>query len=236
MTAADRARAINATPMDEETVNRLSREAAHRDLSRHDNISDEAKKYQQMTATEKEEHLDKGGADPYKRELEATRKEIEKTATGASGAKSATELESLKGFDALAGNSDAKRSADKIKEMTGAVAAVRDIFGDNGNPNAPMPALLAALEGLTGGAIGSMKPQKIADTLRQMQTTAKEAGIGFDQMASMSAQMDAQGASLGLTPADTMRLKGSAMAAAKVAWADMVAAKIVWVDTEDDQH
>ena len=216
MTAADRARAINATPMDEETVNRLSREAAHRDLSRHDNISDEAKKYQQMTATEKEEHLDKGGADPYKRELEATRKEIEKTATGASGAKSATELESLKGFDALAGNSDAKRSADKIKEMTGAVAAVRDIFGDNGNPNAPMPALLAALEGLTGGAIGSMKPQKIADTLRQMQTTAKEAGIGFDQMASMSAQMDAQGASLGLTPADTMRLKGSAMAAAKV--------------------
>ena len=216
MTAADRARAINATPMDEETVNRLSREAAHRDLSRHDNTSDAAKKYQQMTATEKEEHLDKGGARPYKDELEATRKEIEKTATGASGAKSATELESLKGFDALAGNSDAKRSADKIKEMSGAVAAIRDIFGDNGNPNAPMPALLAALEGLTGGAIGSMKPQKIADTLRQMQTTAKEAGIGFDQMAAMSAQMDAQGASLGLTPADTMRLKGSAMAAAKV--------------------
>ena len=216
MTAADRVRAINATPMDDETVNRLSREAAHRDLSRNDNISDEAKKYQKMTATEKEEHLDKGGARPYKDELEATRKEIEKTATGASGAKSETEIAELKGFDALAGNADAKRGADKIKEMTGAVAAIRDIFGDNGNPNAPMPALLAALEGLTGGAIGSMKPQKIADTLRQMQTTAKEAGIGFDQMASMSAQMDAQGASLGLTPADTMRLKGSAMAAAKV--------------------
>lgn len=216
LSAADRVKAIHGTAIDDETMLRLSRETAKRDLGDHENKSDDAKKYRELRTDRERDEFVNSKAGDYRKTLDETRKEIEKTATGATGAKSATDLEKMKGFDALAGNTDSSRSADAIKKYTSAVAAVRDIFGDNGNPNAPLPALLAALEGLTGGAVGSMKPQKIASTLRQMQTLAKEAGVGFEQMAAMSSQIDAQGQMMGLTSADTMRLKPAALAAVKV--------------------
>ena len=216
MSAADRARAINQTPLDEETTKRLSREMARRDFEDKNNASDEARTYRGLTTERERDEFVKQNSGKYEQTLENTRKEIEKTATGAAGAMSAGDLDKLQGFDSLASNVDAKRSTEAIKKYTGAVAAIRDIFGDNGNPNAPLPALLAALEGLTGGAVGSMKPQKIEATLRQMQTAAKEAGIGFEQMAAMSTQMDGMSQALGLTPADSMRLKAGTMSAVKV--------------------
>lgn len=216
MSAADRARMINQTPLDEETTRRLSREMARRDFEDKNNASDEARTYRGLGTDRERDEFVNQNAGKYEKTLETTRKEIEKTATGADGAMAAGDLEKLQGFDSLASNVDAKRSAEAIKKYTGAVAAIRDIFGDNGNPNAPLPALLAALEGLTGGAVGSMKPQKIEATLRQMQTAAKEAGIGFEQMAAMSTQMDGMSQALGLTPADSMRLKAGTMSAVKV--------------------
>lgn len=218
MSAADRARLINTTPLDEETETRLSREMARKDLESKTNKSDKAREFRGLeTEKEREEFLDReSNLKPYKETLAKTREKIGKAAEGPMTAESAADLEKLQGFDALSSNVDAKRSADAIKKYTGAVSAIKDIFGDNGNPNAPLPALLAALEGLTGGAIGSMKPEKIQATLRQMQTTAKEAGIGFEQMAAMSSQIDSTGQMLGLTPADTMRIKGGALAAVKV--------------------
>ena len=213
MSAADRVKLINQTPIDEETLTRLSREVAKRDFEDVTNSSENARKYRSLNTDTERDRFVTENVEPYKKSLETTRKEIEKTATGADNALSAGDLEKLQGFDSLASNVDAKRSAEAIKKYTGAVAAIRDIFGDNGNPNAPLPALLAALEGLTGGAVGSMKPQKIEATLRQMQATAKEAGIGFEQMAAMSTQIDSMGQALNLTPADTLRVKANTMAA-----------------------
>lgn len=216
MSPADRVRMIHQTPLDEENLTRISREMARRDLSSETNSSEEARQYRALQTEPERERFVNKHADNYRDTLQETRRKIEETATGASGAMSATDLEKLQGFEALSGNVDAKRSAESIKKYTGAVAAIRDIFGDNGNPNAPLPALLAALEGLTGGAVASMKPQKIEATLRQMQTVAKEAGIGFEQMAAMSTQIDSLGQSMNLTPADTMRVKANAMVAMKV--------------------
>jgi hypothetical protein len=218
MSAADRARMINSAPIDEETMTRLTREHARRDLSAETNSSDAARQYRGLTSdTERERYLDTaaGKNSEYRKTLETTRKEVEKTASGDKGAMSATDLEKLNGFDALASNVDSKRSSEAVKKYSAAVAAVRDIFGDNGNPNAPLPALLTALEGLTGGAVGSMKPQKIEAALRQMQTVAKEAGIGFEQMAAISTQIDAQGQAMGLQHDERMQLKQSAMAGIK---------------------
>jgi len=216
MSAADRARMINQTPLDAETEKRLAKEMGKRDLENTSNSSAEARQYRGLnTEKERDAFLDRNVGD-YEKKLKKTREEVEKTATGDPNAMAAGDLEKLQGFDSLASNVDAKRSSEAIKKYTGAVAAIRDIFGDNGNPNAPLPALLAALEGLTGGAVGSMKPQKIESTLRQMQTAAKEAGIGFEQMAAMSTQIDSMGQALNLTPADTMRIKAGSMAAVKV--------------------
>ena len=206
---------VNVTPLDEENESRIAREMAERDLLRSNNNSEQARKFRGASLREREQMIDTVESS-YRDTLNDTRKEIEKTATGAAGSKDISEVEKMAGFDALASNTDAKRSVEAIKKYTGAVAAVRDIFGDNGNQNAPMPALLAALEGLTGGAVGSMRPQQIESTLRQMQSLAKEAGIGFEQMAAISTQIDSQAQAIGLTPADAMRLKPAAFAAAKV--------------------
>lgn len=216
MTAADRARLINQTDIDADTETRLSREMARRDLSDQTNSSEMARRFRALqTEPERERFIaDEKNLSVYRDKLAETRREVKATAEG-TGSLSATELEKLQGFDALAGNVDAKRSAEAIKKYTGAVDAIRDIFGDNGNPNAPLPALLAALEGLTGGAVGSMKPQKIEATLRQMQTLAKQAGVGFEQMAAMSTQIDSMGQAMGLTPADTLKLKPAAIAAVR---------------------
>ena len=211
MTAADRARLINQTDMDAETETRLSKEMARRDLGDQNNSSEMARKFRSLQTEPERTRFIEENLGTYKDKLTETRREVKATAEG-TGSLSATDLEKLQGFDALAGNVDAKRSAEAIKKYTGAVDAIRDIFGDNGNTNAPLPALLAALEGLTGGAVGSMKPQKIESTLRQMQTLAKQAGVGFEQMAAMSTQIDSMGQSMGLTPADTLKLKPAAIA------------------------
>lgn len=124
-------------------------------------------------------------------------------------------IEKMEGFEAIAGNVDAKRSAAAIKKYAGAVAAVREIFGDNGNPNAPMPALLAALDHLSQGAAAQMDPQKIETSLRAMQQVARESGIGFEQMAGMSAQMGAMGDMLGISKSQTLHNQVNAMAMVK---------------------
>jgi hypothetical protein len=208
--------AVNDTPLSDGTARRIAREMAQTSLSDVRNNSPDAMKYRaETTDAGRAAIIDKKESE-FRTKLDTARDEIKKAATGASDAKSTTELEQLPGVKEMASNVDGKRSADAIKKYTGAVAAIRDIFGDNGNPNAPMPALLAALEGLSGGAVGSMRPQQIETTLRQMQSIAKEAGIGFEQMASISTQVETQASALGLTAADAMRIKPAAMAAVKV--------------------
>ena len=216
MSAADRVKLIGETQLDDETLTRLSKEMARRDFSRESNSSEKARRYRGLESDEERDAFIEKESKDYIEPLKATRSSIEAAAAGKLDPQKISDLEKMQGFDALASNVDAKRSAEAIKKYAGAVDAIKDIFGDNGNPNAPMPALLAALEGLTGGAMGAVKADKIASTLRQMQTTAKEAGIGFEQMAAMSSQIDSSGQMLGLTPADTLRIKGASMAAVKV--------------------
>jgi hypothetical protein len=202
MSPAERVKAMSAATRDDETMNRLADEYLKADFAKRSDK--EAADYKALTTDEQRTEFLRARRGDARTTLEDTFKEIDKTATGATGAKAASELEQLGGFDLLATNVDAKRSASAIKQYTGAVAAVREIFGDNGNPNAPMPALLAVLDQLTQGAMGSMKPAHVETTLRQMQTLAKESGVGLEQLATLSATMGARGQQLGLSPQTTM--------------------------------
>ena len=204
MSPAERVNLLQKEGPDDATLDRLTREYGHRDLMKRP-------EYASGTQADRDEMLNTSFAG-YREKLQATMSEIKKTDTDR---KSPQELEKLAGFDTLAGNVDAKRGADTVKKYAGAVAAVRDIFGDNGNPNAPMPALLAALEQLSGGASAQMDPKKIEAAVRQMQTTAKEAGVGFEQLATMSAQMQAMGDMLGVSKTTTMQNQVNAMAMVK---------------------
>jgi hypothetical protein len=55
-------------------------------------------------------------------------------------------------MDAALRSFNAAKAAQTIEKMSGAVAAMRDIFGDMGRPNAPMVELLNGLQAMTQGS------------------------------------------------------------------------------------
>lgn len=217
LSAKERVGAIAETKLDDATLDRLAQTLARRDLEGGD--SDAAIKYREAVAagdeTAKNRILDEAAAGQASG-LRAKKEEAEKFARGES-TKSAEEILQGAGGEALAGNVDASRASSKIKGYTDALSAVRDIFGDNGNPNAPMPALMAMLDHLTAGGMGNMDPKKAATTLRSMQTLARETGTGMQQLAQMSATANNIGMQLGIAPSITMQNVAASMGITKSA-------------------
>ena len=205
MSAADRVKLMGGQ-LDDDTLNRLAMQEAKRDLF----ASSEA--YRNANPAE-QERMEQDKAAEHRKTIQSTSAAI--TNFNQTGAGSIADLEKMGGFEALAGNVDSQRTASALKKYSGAVDAIREIFGDNGNPNAPMPALLAALDHLTQGANFQMDAKDVETTLRQMQLTAKEAGIGFEQMSGMAAQMGAAGQMMGLSPTAIMHGQVNAMAMIK---------------------
>lgn len=97
-------------------------------------------------------------------------------------------------------STDAGRITQTLDKYKGAVAAVQEIFGDHGKPNAPMRELLNALETLTAGGMTQLNPGRMEMAVRNMYNAAKSAGV---DMATVSGMMQAAGAqtnALGLNP------------------------------------
>lgn len=80
----------------------------------------------------------------------------------------------------------------KLQDMTGVIAAIRDIFGDAGDPNAPIPALLNGIEALTQGGMSRLDPNTIKNNLRQTQQLARMNAMSLGG----TMQVIAQGAGL----------------------------------------
>ena len=199
LSPAERVKLISNTERDDKTVNRLAREYGHREMMKNSD-------YAAMTEEQQKAALDER-MPTYSSRMKETFKSIDDFnerakqpggATSQQMEKEAKQLEETGAYGVIARNVDSKRAADKIKDYTGAVSAVRDIFGDNGNANAPMPQLLAALEHLSQGATGQMGAGKIESVLRQMRLVARDTGMGFEQMAGISAEVGAYGDTLGI--------------------------------------
>jgi hypothetical protein len=78
------------------------------------------------------------------------------------------------------------RAAARVKEMAGAVSAMRDIFGDAGRGDAPMQELIAGLERLTQGGMATMDRNRMEDLVRRTHQMAKMSGVGMDAIHAMS--------------------------------------------------
>lgn len=197
LSAADRVKVLSKENLDKETLGRLAKEFGHRDLM--DKNKDYAAAFNSGNVAEQERIM--GEKLPsYESRINTSMKKIKarQAAGGPIGAEEAQKLLSLDGMDSVAGNIDAKRSSGVIKKHTEALAAIREIFGDNGNTNAPVPALLAALDHLSQGSSHRMSSNKVASTLREMRGTAKELGMGIGQLGALSASVEAYGTQLGL--------------------------------------
>lgn len=93
---------------------------------------------------------------------------------------------------------DAARIAGRLKNMSGAVKAMREIFGDMGNPNAPMREIVDGLNKLTQGGLSSMSADKLEMTVRKTQAIAKQTGMSVEGIMALTAQATQMGDPLGL--------------------------------------
>lgn len=208
----ERLKAISGTELSETDRERLGREVAREDLSDVRNQSKTAQRFRALTTEKERSAFLDDVQDKYQEKVEDTKKEIDKFAAGDEDAKSAEEISKMAGLQKLTTNVDSKKGADVLESYTDSLAAIREIFGDNGNPNAPMGQLLAALEGLAGQAQMEVDGKKISSDLMSIQAFAKESGTSMREVFAMKNDAMAQASALGLTEADALRSTKGALA------------------------
>lgn len=114
-----------------------------------------------------------------------------------------TDLESLLGDSEVQQRMrafDADKVKQSIKGYADAVAAVRDIFGDIGRPNAPMNELIGALQAMTMGATSQLSPGQLADMVRQTHQLAQMTGTTLDAAVALQHHAASRASQLGIEP------------------------------------
>lgn len=114
--------------------------------------------------------------------------DVGKFLSGADGASAKTEL--FKG--------EADRIRDRLKNLAGAVSAMRDIFGDMGKPNAPIPEIINGLQMLTQGGLANIPRGDLEGIVRNTYNLAKNSGMGLENMSQLMARGAGLGDALGL--------------------------------------
>jgi hypothetical protein len=70
------------------------------------------------------------------------------------------------------------RVAEWSKKMSGAMSAMRDLFG----PNMPMEQMFESMNAMTQGGFSKYTPEQMEMEVRQMRQLSKASGMGMDQM------------------------------------------------------
>lgn len=95
---------------------------------------------------------------------------------------------------------NADKVTEKLKGYLDMVNTMRDIFGDMGRPNAPMPELLNAIEMLTNGSMSKIDPTTLNQLVRTTQALASNAGLSMQQVTMLQQDASARGAAYGIEP------------------------------------
>lgn len=81
----------------------------------------------------------------------------------------------------LSGATNVDQISRRVRDMSGAISAVRDLFGANGRPNAPMRELFEGLEQLTQGSASWMNPAQMQMQIRRVQALTRHTAGGLQQ-------------------------------------------------------
>lgn len=107
---------------------------------------------------------------------------------------------------------DTERMKRSIKTYTHAVAAMRDIFGDMGHPDAPMQQLVAGLEAMTLGSSHQMDQGKMSMMVRQTYNLAKQSGVTLDNALILQQHAAQRAQYLGIEPIFAVQATQGALA------------------------
>lgn len=97
-------------------------------------------------------------------------------------------------------NIDANKVRGQIQAYTGAISAMRDIFGDLGRPNAPMSELVNALEALTAGGMSQFDPGRLTMLARTTHNLARQTGVSVGNALIMQQHAASRAAAMGIEP------------------------------------
>lgn len=209
MSADDRLRAVGGQTRDDETIERLAKKMVRTDLEKTDPA------FSKLSAEQQDRLVETKMPEAVK-ELRKTEAEAKKYASNDAGAMSIEELEKQGGMNLLTADTDASKAAGTLEKYSGALGAIRDLFGDNGNPNAPVPSLLKMMDALTNSTMGQFEPGRVEAELRKMQTLAKETGVGLNQLAQLSTNVTMHGRAFGLNDASAIQGTNATLAGIKV--------------------
>ena len=109
-------------------------------------------------------------------------------------------LESVSSVQFGMRSADAGRIVHTLDKYKKAVAAVKEIFGDAGRPNAPFNELWNMLETLTAGSMQQMDPGRIEMTVRNIRNSANRAGITMEGVSRMMTMAGSDLQAMGLNP------------------------------------
>ena len=98
------------------------------------------------------------------------------------GGKTTDELMKMPDFGTKVQQFEADRIVDKLKSMSEAVAAMKDIFGENGRADAPMSEIFNALQKVTQNNLSTMQPAQIKNLVRNANNAARMTGMGLEGM------------------------------------------------------
>lgn len=123
------------------------------------------------------------GKTPSTELLAKTRSAVGQTISNLrNGDVSTADLSRMTGGTQILSEIDAARMRDKLQSVAKSVRTMKEIFGDEGQPNAPMQQVLQAIKGLTQGAARVLSPEKVNGMLREMQIVAKQSGTTVSEM------------------------------------------------------
>ena len=107
---------------------------------------------------------------------------------------------------------DAKQISGTLQEWGKSIEAMREIFGDAGMPNAPIPLLMQSLRQLTAGGMAQMNPSELSTMVRTFSGLAQSSGLGMQGATMLVQAGEAQAARLGVASPFAMQASMDTMA------------------------
>jgi len=156
------------------------------------------------------------------------------------------DIENMPGADGIIRAADADRISGRLKNMAGAIKAMRDIFGDMGNPNAPMRQIINGLDMMTQGGLATMPMAQVEQMVRRTQVLAKQTGVGVEGIMALSSQNAPLADQLGLDRSFAVRAAhesvafgaaaGNVLALGTPAWGAQTKEQLTLNDTQLRMH
>lgn len=112
--------------------------------------------------------------------------------------KTVQDIESLPDVDAKLRNFESQRTVRQLKDMAAAVAAMKDVFGENGFHDAPITAIVEGLTAITQNGMGSYSPEQIARQVRMVGNISQATGSTLEGTLKLTAMAAQRGDVLGL--------------------------------------